>query len=66
MKDTLPLKIQKNETGIVNLDSIRGPGTHWVCSVSYTHLDVYKRQVLLVRRFDPSYNQIIVFFLHFY
>lgn len=33
MRDTLPLCIWKNETGIVNLDSIYGDGTHWVCYV---------------------------------
>ena len=31
MKDALPSKIWKNETGIVNLDNSDGPGTHWVC-----------------------------------
>ena len=31
MKDSLPDKIWKNETGIVNLDNSDGSGTHWVC-----------------------------------
>lgn len=31
MKDALPEKIWKNETGIVNLDNSEGSGTHWVC-----------------------------------
>lgn len=31
MRDGLPKKIWKNETGIVNLDASSGPGTHWVC-----------------------------------
>lgn len=31
MKDALPNKIWKNETGIVNLDDSKGIGTHWVC-----------------------------------
>lgn len=31
MRDTLPEQIKENESGIVNLDSIRGDGTHWVC-----------------------------------
>ncbi len=31
MKDALPVKIWKNETGIVNLDNSEGLGTHWVC-----------------------------------
>lgn len=30
MKDTLPLQINKNESSIINLDTIKGPGTHWV------------------------------------
>lgn len=29
MLDNLPPKIRKNEKGIINLDSINGPGTHW-------------------------------------
>lgn len=37
MRDTLPLNsaIWKNEAGIVNLDSIYGQGTHWVCYVKH-------------------------------
>lgn len=31
MRDFLPSKIGDNESGIVNLDSISGAGTHWVC-----------------------------------
>ena len=31
MQDTLPKKVKKFECGIVNLDSILGNGTHWVC-----------------------------------
>lgn len=31
MIDSLPEKIWKNETAIVNLDRSSGPGTHWVC-----------------------------------
>lgn len=31
MRDRLPSKVWKNETGIVNLDSYSGEGTHWVC-----------------------------------
>ena len=29
-RDGLPKKIRK-ECGIINLDDIQGPGTHWVC-----------------------------------
>lgn len=31
MRDTLPNRIWYSETGVVNLDSIFGSGTHWVC-----------------------------------
>lgn len=31
MRDMLPQKIHVNETGIINLDSTKGRGTHWVC-----------------------------------
>ena len=34
-RDKLPNKIKK-ECGIINLDDIQGPGTHWVC---YRNLD---------------------------
>ena len=30
MKDALPKRVRRNETGIVNLDNSNGPGTHWV------------------------------------
>ena len=42
-RDRLPKKISK-ECGIINLDDIQGPGTHWVC---YRNLD------LVVEYFDP-------------
>ena len=29
-RDALPMKMLKNEVGIINLDSQIGPGTHWV------------------------------------
>lgn len=31
MRDALPTSPRKNETAIVNLDSARNAGTHWVC-----------------------------------
>lgn len=31
MRDNLPLIINKDESAIINLDSITGKGTHWVC-----------------------------------
>ena len=34
-RDGLPNKIKK-ECGIINLDDIQGPGTHWVC---YRNID---------------------------
>lgn len=30
MRDTMPVRSKTNESAIVNLDSNRGPGTHWV------------------------------------
>ena len=42
-RDRLPQKIKK-ECGIINLDDIKGPGTHWVC---YRNLDS------VVEYFDP-------------
>jgi hypothetical protein len=30
MRNALPRKIRRNESGIVNLDDAAGPGTHWV------------------------------------
>lgn len=30
MRDTMPERCWVNECGVVNLDSIEGPGTHWV------------------------------------
>jgi len=31
MRDTLPGNCNRRECGILNLDSIRGSGTHWTC-----------------------------------
>lgn len=31
MRDSLPKKSETIECGILNLDSVRGPGTHWTC-----------------------------------
>lgn len=31
MRDDLPNKISDKETAVVNLDSVEGDGTHWVC-----------------------------------
>ena len=42
-RDNLPQKIKK-EIGIINLDDMQGPGTHWVC---YRNLDS------VVEYFDP-------------
>ena len=42
-RDRLPKKIRK-ECGIINLDDIQGPGTHWVC---------YRNIGSLVEYFDP-------------
>ena len=42
-RDGLPRKISK-ECGIINLDDIQGPGTHWVC---------YRNLTSVVEYFDP-------------
>ena len=44
-RDQLPDKIRKKECGIINLDSIEGQGTHWVC---YRNIDKQ-----MVEYFDP-------------
>lgn len=31
MRDTLPSNCRVKECGILNLDSVEGPGTHWTC-----------------------------------
>lgn len=33
MRDSLPTRVNVNESGIVNLDESTGPGTHWVAYV---------------------------------
>lgn len=30
MRDALPARVRRDESGIVNLDDAAGPGTHWV------------------------------------
>ena len=47
-RDGLPPKIRK-ECGIINLDDIQGPGTHWVC---YRNLDSVLGKPV-VEYFDP-------------
>ena len=42
-RDGLPKKIRK-ECGIINLDDMTGPGTHWVC---------YRNINNIVEYFDP-------------
>ena len=44
-RDRLPDRIRKKECGIINLDSIKGSGTHWVC---YRNIDKQ-----MVEYFDP-------------
>lgn len=43
MRDNLPKKPWLNESGIINLDSKTGPGTHWVA---------YKKRGLIVKYYD--------------
>ena len=48
-RDGLPKKIRK-ECGIINLDDIQGPGTHWVC---YRNIDSVVGSLPVVEYFDP-------------
>lgn len=41
MRDALPKKPWYNETGIVNLDSSKGFGTHWVCYKKFGNVVYY-------------------------
>lgn len=47
MRDELPERPLNNEMGIVNLDSWRGLGTHWVC---------YKKRGDIVNYYDSFGN----------
>ena len=42
-RDRLPDTIRKKECGIINLDSIEGEGTHWVC---YRNIDKNMAELL--------------------
>ena len=44
-RDRLPDQISKKECGIINLDSVEGEGTHWVC---YRNIDTH-----MAEYFDP-------------
>ena len=41
MRDTLPQKILRNECGIINLDSIKNQGTHYVCYRKHNNTRIY-------------------------
>ena len=41
MRDSLPDQIKDNEYGVVNLDSFKGPGTHWVAYGNKWYFDSY-------------------------
>lgn len=41
MRDTLPSKPKKIECAILNLDSVKNPGTHWVAYVKHNHYTEY-------------------------
>lgn len=41
MKDTLPKKPWKRESGVINLDVDAGPGTHWVAYKKTENIVVY-------------------------
>lgn len=41
MRDTLPALPRVNESGIVNLDNVEGPGTHWVAYAKRSDRAIY-------------------------
>ena len=41
MRDRLPEVIRARECGIINLDSIRGPGTHYVCYYKHGNTRIF-------------------------
>jgi len=41
MRDALPTKARRNESGIVNLDDSTGPGTHWVAYAKRGNSAIY-------------------------
>lgn len=41
MRNNLPKKIHKNETGVINLDDKDGPGTHWTAYKKFGGQIVY-------------------------
>lgn len=41
MRDNLPVKIHKNEAGIINLDDQDGNGTHWIAYKKHGNSVVY-------------------------
>lgn len=41
MRNALPRRIRSNESGIVNLDDVDGPGTHWVAYAKRGNRVVY-------------------------
>lgn len=43
----MPYRINEHESGVVNLDSTAGTGTHWVC---------YKKHGLRIQYFDSFGN----------
>lgn len=47
MRDLLPTKVFENESAVINLDSIHGEGTHWVC---------YRKRGFDVEYFDSFGN----------
>lgn len=68
MKDSLPKRIKKIESGIINLDDSSGNGTHWIAYKKhneniyyYDSFGVDKIPDLILKYFNISKNNI---FLH--
>lgn len=72
MRDVLPEQIAVNESGIVNLDSYKNNGTHWVCYYKEGHTVDYfdsfgnlRPPIELQRYFNSSVYQVIIKYNYF-
>lgn len=72
MINTLPDNVNDIETGIVNLDSINGAGTHWVCysknKVRIEYFDSFgnlRPPLELIRYFKTSPYPVVIRYNYF-
>jgi hypothetical protein len=65
MRDELPLKIWKNESGIINLDNSNGPGTHWVCyQNSRLYLQIFYNIGYVIKNLEIQSTILIVLVIY--